>query len=151
MFNKVRQGRLKIIRIEHIRVLAKFRNPYAIKCLELAQQLFLPVIGPLQLLRNTEFNRTLRVHIRNEVPRCIQRNNLPLIHQANAIAEQLRFIHVMRADDDRLAIVAHLQNDIPKGTPCLRIKPCRRFIQEHDLWIIHQCERDGKSLLLPAG
>ena len=66
------------------------------------------------------------------------RDHFAVIHNRHAIAQPLRFLHIMRRQNDRSARLLQLLHQIPHVSPRLRIEPRRRLIQKQQLRIAHQ-------------
>ena len=69
----------------------------------------------------------------------------PAIDKAD-IGAALRFIHVMRGDENRDAAVAQIVEQIPHLLAMHRIEARRRFIQKKQRRLVHQRARDRQQL-----
>ena len=52
----------------------------------------------------------------------------------------------MRAEENRPALIAQLQDQLPNVTPAQRIEPGHRLVEEDDLRIVEQRLRDADPL-----
>src|ERR1035438_4376038 len=77
-------------------------------------------------------------------------NDLPVIHNCQAVAQALGFIHVMRGEQHGAAIALKSANDVPKLAPALGIESRGRLVEKQNLWIANQRRRYGQPLALPA-
>src|SRR6266567_6687640 len=68
----------------------------------------------------------------------IQGDNVSTVHDSNAVAQGLRLVHVMGGQDDRLALLAQPQNDIPQRAAALWIERGSWLVQDEYLWIVDQ-------------
>ncbi len=74
----------------------------------------------------------------------------PVIHDRDAVAEPLCFIHVMRRQDDGAPRLLELVHQVPQVAARLRIEPRRRLVEKQQLGIADQRAGHGKPLLLSA-
>ena len=70
---------------------------------------------------------------RDELSRRAERDQLPLIHDPDAIAQGVRFVHVMRGDQNRAALFAEPLEHRPQLTTRLRIETGRRLVEKQQL------------------
>ena len=68
----------------------------------------------------------------------------------DAVAEALGLLHEMRGQQHGLAARANLAHQIPDGAPGLGIEAGRQLVEQHDVGIVNERERDEEPLLLPA-
>ena len=66
------------------------------------------------------------------------------------VRQRLRLIHVVGGQEDRLAELAQAVDHLPRSPPRRRVKAGRRLIQEHQLWVADQRQRDVQASLLAA-
>jgi hypothetical protein len=83
--------------------------------------------------------------------RCPQRDDVTVIDDGDAIAQALRFIHVVSRQDDRPAGSPEFLDESPELPPRLRVEPGRRLVQEKKLRISHHRACDRQPLFLAAG
>ena len=62
----------------------------------------------------------------------VEREQLPVVHDRDAVAELVRFLHVVRREEDRLPFGVELAHDLPEGDAALRIKTGGRFVEKED-------------------
>jgi len=74
----------------------------------------------------------------------------PASEHRDAVGQVLGFVHVVGGQEDCLAELAQAGDDVPRGTACCRVEPGRRFVEEHDLRVADQGERDVEAPALPA-
>ena len=87
------------------------------------------------------FRRQHRGVAHNQFGRRTKHHQPPGIHDANAIAQCLRLFHRVGSKYDCPPLNLHAANQCPHTTPRLWIEPCRRFIEQHNLWVIHYGEQ----------
>ena len=73
-----------------------------------------------------------------------------MLDNRHAIAEALGLLHQMRGEQHRLATLANAAHHVPDRAPGLRIEPGRQLVEQDDLGIVDQRERDEEPLLLTA-
>ncbi len=81
----------------------------------------------------------------------IDRDDLCMIHDGDAVAEDFSFIHVMRREDDGFSLGFDHLHEVPQIAAGLRIQAGGGLVEEKHLRIVDQSDGDGKSLLLAAG
>jgi len=74
-----------------------------------------------------------------------------VVHDADAVAQPLGLLHVVRREHDRLPRRPQVRNHVPQAVACLRVEPRRRLVEEHDRRVVHEGESDREPLLLTAG
>ena len=79
------------------------------------------------------------------------RNDLPVIDDGEAVAQTLRFIHIMRGEQDGAVAPLELPHDVPELTAALRIEPGGGLVEKQNSRIGHQRCRNRQPLLLSAG
>jgi hypothetical protein len=70
------------------------------------------------------------------------------MHHGDAVAELLGLVHVVGHEHDRRAAVA---DELPRDAPGGRIQALRQLVEEHDLGLVDERERDEEALPLAAG
>ena len=83
--------------------------------------------------------------------RCVEGEDLAVIHDRDAIAELLRLLHVVRGEQDRLAVAVELAEYVPQREAALRIEPRRRLVEEQNRRPVEDRARDHQPLRHPAG
>ena len=53
-----------------------------------------------------------------------------VVHDGHPFAQPVRFLHVVRGQQDRLAVPVQLAEQVPQGEPALRVQPRRGLIEE---------------------
>ena len=67
-----------------------------------------------------------------ELRRRIECKDSAVVHDRHAIAELIGLFHVVGREQDRLALVVELAQDLPQGEAALRVEPGRGFVEEQD-------------------
>ena len=75
----------------------------------------------------------------------------PVLDDGDAIAEPLGLFHQVRREEHRRAAVPDVGHELPDRAARLRIEAGRELVEEHDLGLVDQRERDEQPLLLAAG
>ncbi len=72
---------------------------------------------------------------------------------ANPVAQPLRLLHQMGREKHRLAAIAHSADQLPDGSPRLRVESGGEFVEKYHLGLIDQCQGDKQPLFLtlPTG
>ncbi len=86
----------------------------------------------------------------DEFPRRAQAQNLAPIHDADSIAQDLGFLHVVRRQQNRPAFALELAHQFPQSLPSLRIQARRRFIEEDEFRVVDERQAQGETLALAA-
>ena len=73
-----------------------------------------------------------------------------MIHDGDAVAEALRFFHVMRREQHRAAGGTELPDDLPELAPRLWIETGRRLIEEQQVRLADERTGNRQPLLLSA-
>src|SRR5262245_13508471 len=84
---------------------------------------------------------------RDERLRRVERYQPSVIDDGDAVAERLRFIHVMCRQQDRPAGLAVPAQHVPQLASRLWIQSRRRFIEEEELRVARQRAGNGQTLL----
>src|SRR5947209_19306987 len=92
----------------------------------------------------------LRQQVADQGGRRIERDDLAVVHDGDPVAEGLGFVRVMSGEDDGAPVLPDALSQLPEAASRLRIDPGRGFVQEKDLWLIHQGGRDREARLLAA-
>src|SRR5208282_3352925 len=83
--------------------------------------------------------------------RSIQRHQLPVIHNRNPVTQPVRFVHVVRSDQDgQLALRLDVCQHLPHRHARHRIQPRRRLVQKKNLRTMHQPPRNLQPPPHPA-
>ena len=70
---------------------------------------------------------------------------------ATDVCKKFRLLHVVRGKKHRLPFLLQALQNFPHLVPCARVEPCRRLVEEHDLGVVHERNRDSKTLPQPPG
>src|SRR5882762_10385189 len=101
--------------------------------------------------RRREVHHVVRAQRRNQLLGSSLGDDLPVIHDRDAIAEALGFLHVMRREQDRAARGAKAADDLPQLPARLRVEPRRGLVEKEQLGLADERTGDREPLLLPAG
>jgi hypothetical protein len=71
-----------------------------------------------------------------------------VIHDRDAIAQTLRFIHVVRGEHHRAPLGPEARDELPELPAGLRVQPRRRFVEKEQVRVAHDRAGDGEPLLL---
>ena len=71
---------------------------------------------------------------------------MPVIHDGHAVAELVGLLHVVSGQQDRLAVVVEIAEDLPQGDATLRIETGRRLVEEQHLRSMHDRPCHHQSL-----
>src|SRR5258708_39933991 len=92
----------------------------------------------------------LCAHTLFQVRGSIANQNRSMIDNGNAVAQVIRFFHVMRGQHDCYSSREKLANAIPKSEPPLRIKSRTRLIEKKTFRIMSNGAGDLHSLRQPS-
>ena len=81
-----------------------------------------------------------------ELLRRAEREDLAVIHDADAVAELVGLLHVVRRQDDRLAGVVQAADDLPEADPALRVEAGGGLVEEQDRRVVEDRARDHQPL-----
>ena len=109
-------------------------------------------MGP-DLLALTQRDRDplLRAESVNTRRRGVERHDPPGIDDHDAVAQLPGLLHVVRRQEDRLSLGSHVADQVPGRVASLRIEPAGQLVQEDQLRIADQRQRDREALLLATG
>ena len=74
----------------------------------------------------------------------------PLLDDRDAVAERLRLVEVVRREEDRLAEVLQRADDVPRRAPRRRVEAGRRLVEEDQLGVADEREREVQAAQLAA-
>src|SRR5438105_13483627 len=89
--------------------------------------------------------------LRDERSRRVERDDLPGVHDRDAVAQDLGLVEVVRGEENGRAPLPDVANELPQIAARLRVEAGRRLVQEEHLWLVHHRDGDRKTLTLPAG
>src|SRR5665811_408869 len=78
-------------------------------------------------------------------------NDLRLVHDDEPIAELFGFVHVVRGDHERHALLFEPVEAVPKDVPGLRVEAGRWLVQDEEIWFVDETPRDRQPPLHAAG
>ncbi len=73
-----------------------------------------------------------------------------VVDDGDAVAQALRLFHQVCGQEDGLAALADAAHEVPDRASRLRVESGRQLVEEHDLGIVDERERDEQPLLLTA-
>ena len=117
----------------------------------LVGQQFPGAVGPLLPAGHPQ-----RHHVAGDTPlelvgRALGRDH-PVIDDEHPVAQDVRFLQVVRGEEDRGAQLGLEPGDVlPQVAPALRVQAGGRLVQEDQRRPVHQPERDLQPPALPAG
>src|SRR5579859_723660 len=82
--------------------------------------------------------------------RRIQRDQLALVENADAVSQPFGLIHKVRRQQNRRPPLLERTNDVPGCPSRLWVHPRRRLVQKYQLWASHQRQRQRQPPLLTA-
>src|SRR5579862_3655094 len=107
--------------------------------------------GGIQGLSRRKLDHVLDADRRNQLTRRSESDDLTVIHNRDAVAEPLRFIHVVCRQDDGSPVELELIDQIPKLPPRLRIQPGGGLVEKQEIGVANQRAGEREALLLPPG
>ena len=84
-------------------------------------------------------------------PPAARRDDPPLDHHRDAVGEVLRLVHEVRREEDGLARRAEVADRRPGVAAGVRIEARRRLVEEQDVGVADEAEREVQAPALPAG
>src|SRR5947207_3685403 len=85
-----------------------------------------------------------------QLPRGPDRENAPILDDRDPVGELLRLVEVVGGQQDRLAEIAQLAHRLPCAAARLRIEAGRGLVEEHQLGVPDECEREVQPPQLAA-
>src|SRR5207248_2690460 len=73
-----------------------------------------------------------------------------VVHDRDPVAQGLGFLEVVRGQDDRLASLPEVGNEIPERTSRGRVQARRGLVEEEELRVVDERERNRQPLALAA-
>ena len=64
--------------------------------------------------------------------RRVEREDPAVVHDREPVAELVGLLHVVRGEQDRLALVVQLAEDLPQGDAALRVEAGGGLVEEQD-------------------
>src|ERR1017187_7715359 len=99
---------------------------------------------------NGELDDVLSTQRGNQLLRRSERDDLSMVHDADAVAEPLRLLHIVSRQNDGAARLLEPVHQVPQMTPRWRIETGGGLIEKEQLRIAHQCARHRQPLLLAS-
>ncbi len=99
----------------------------------------------------SESQSLLGVDAGDEAGRRVERHDAAVVDQGDAVGEALGLLHEVGHQDDRHAAVADILDELPGVTPRLRVEAGGQLVEDRDLRVADQRQRDRQPLLLAAG
>src|SRR5438105_674784 len=91
-----------------------------------------------------------RAERRDQLGRRPLGDHLAVVDDRHAVAERLRFVHVMRRQQNRPTLLAEVREQGPELPARLRIEARRRFVEKQQVGVAGQRAGDRETLLLAA-
>src|SRR5581483_6878487 len=114
-----------------------------------AAQAFLPIRRGVHELR---FDHGRAGDALLEILRSIQRDQLAMVHDGDAVAQAVGFVHVMRRDEHgQVALVLDLREHLPHRHTRYGIETGCRLVEKENLRVVHQSACDLQSPAHAAG
>src|ERR1700730_18128570 len=88
---------------------------------------------------------------RAELARRSDREDTPVLDDRHAVGQLLRLVEVVGREQDRLAEIAQAAHRLPGAAPRLGVKAGRRLVQEDQLRVADEGEREVEPTQLSAG
>ena len=98
-----------------------------------------------------ECNHVLRAGGGDQFARAAESDLFAVVHNGDALAEALGFVHVVRGEKDGAAGGFELLDQIPKLAASLRVEAGGRFIEKQKIGIANEGASESEALLLAAG
>src|SRR6266849_2644198 len=86
----------------------------------------------------------------DQTGRCVDGQDLAVVHDRDAVAHRLRLLHRMRGQEDAPAAPADALDSVPKLTPRLRVEAGRRLVNQDERRVVDCRDEQRQALLLPA-
>ncbi len=74
-----------------------------------------------------------------------------MVHDGDPLAELVRLLHVVRREQDGLAVPIELAEQVPQGQAALGVQAGRRFVQEQYGWTVEDGPGHHEALGHPTG
>ena len=81
-----------------------------------------------------------------ELGRRPEREQAPVVDDGQAVAELVGLLHVVRGEEDGLALAVQLAEDLPQREAALRIEPGGGLVEEEDRGAVHDRPRHHEAL-----
>ena len=78
-------------------------------------------------------------------------DDLAFVHEDDALGEVFCFLQVVGGEDDRAPLLGLVGHGVPETATCTGVHPCGRFVQDEDLRVAEDGQRETEALLLTAG
>ena len=87
----------------------------------------------------------------DQFPRSAPGDRFAVIHDGHTLAELLRFVHVVRGQDDGAAVFLELRDEVPQLAARLRVEAGGRFVEKQQVGVADQRAGQREALFLAAG
>ena len=101
--------------------------------------------------RGTEAEPLLRVDSGDDARWGVERDDPAAVEDGDAVREALRLLHEVGDEEDGDAAVTDRLDELPRVAAGLRVEARRQLVEDRDLRLADEGERDREALLLPAG
>ena len=98
-----------------------------------------------------KFNHVLDADGSDQLARGAEGDYFAVVHDGDAVAEALGFVHVVGRKDDGAAVELELVDQIPKLAAGLRVEAGGGLVEEQKIGIADQGAGQREALLLAAG
>ncbi len=86
-----------------------------------------------------------------QLGRRVEGDDATLVDDRHPVAEEVGLLHVVRGEQDRLAVDVEVAEDLPQGDPALRVESGGRLVEEQHLRPVHDRPGDHQPLRHAAG
>src|ERR1044072_8430471 len=83
----------------------------------------------------------------DQVARRALGDDLRLVHHDEAVAQLLRFVHVVRGQDQRPPALIEAEEAVPDGGARLWVEARRRLVEQEDVGAVDERPRDREAAL----
>src|SRR6185369_11788981 len=98
-----------------------------------------------------ELDHVLGAEARDQLGGRAERDDAPVVHDRDAVAEPLSLVHIMRREQRGAALPAKRLDQVPELPPRLRVQARRGLVEEQQLGIVDERARERQALALPTG
>src|SRR5260370_19867105 len=102
------------------------------------------------VIRRGENHRPLGAMPPHEFSGGVDIDNTAMVHDSDAVAQPLRFLHEMSGQEYRGPAIADAPHEVPDRASGLRIETGRQLVEKNDLGVVDERQRNEQPLLLAA-